>query len=454
MCGMMYDTQEKLSDQSNKNNDDVGDVMVDESKESRKKTGVLRIGQVIQDMVIEKEKIVIVFHWDTDGICSAVAVSNFIKYLQDHLETKANKEPKCKEIVCETLPIGKFEISSDLYSKIDENCGVVFVDLNIPDQILNLVEKKRGAMFITIDHHKLDKNTVDLIPKLEANGCEVFIENKYAAATELLQRGLWIEKMEKHHHPQYAFLMALGVYGDKGKDAEKNFKVQAAKQNKAIGSFPAEVWITLSNYLDAAYISNQKDKVEERVQELIKLTDKQTMPRKILEYVAKLEKIDVRENGDLKYYVGMGGEALTKEQEKIIKKWRKEWRKVIKKINEIKEKVEPLTLKDNRKIEGVGIVEFETSYNIISKVTRSLVWDENNPYHTIISINNKADHEQLYVRTTLRDLDLTELLVVLKENEIINCGGKKESIGVVPAKGKLSKAKQIIINWLSKKLNN
>jgi single-stranded DNA-specific DHH superfamily exonuclease len=77
--------------------------------------------------------LLIIHHWDTDGICSA---AKLIKILKP--EKYTNLSP----------PIGEFKFDERIYQAIEEHDEIYVVDLNLPDFVENVNKK-----VTFIDHH-------------------------------------------------------------------------------------------------------------------------------------------------------------------------------------------------------------------------------------------------------------------------------------------------------------
>jgi alanyl-tRNA synthetase len=94
-------------------------------------------------------------------------------------------------------------------------------------------------------------------------------------------------------------------------------------------------------------------------------------------------------------------------------------------------------------------VEFESPFNIISKVARKLVWEMG---HRGAVVVNKNFHgkAQIYFRISPEEaerIDMGEVIARLKELGA-NTGGKREVLGCVCERGKVEEALRIIEKYL------
>ncbi|NJE54455.1 DHH family phosphoesterase [Thermococcus sp. 21S9] len=94
---------------------------------------------------------------------------------------------------------------------------------------------------------------------------------------------------------------------------------------------------------------------------------------------------------------------------------------------------------------GFAFVRFESSYNIISKVARKLVWEMN--YSGAVVINrNFHGKAQLYFRIspeTVEKIDMKALIERVKKTGA-NAGGKREVLGCVCERGKVDEVLKLI----------
>ena len=98
---------------------------------------------------------------------------------------------------------------------------------------------------------------------------------------------------------------------------------------------------------------------------------------------------------------------------------------------------------------GFALVEFESPFNIISKVARKLVWELN--YRGAVVLNrNFHGKAQAYFRASPKEaerIDMGEVIARLKELGT-NSGGKREVLGCVCERDKIEKALAIIEEYL------
>jgi hypothetical protein len=98
---------------------------------------------------------------------------------------------------------------------------------------------------------------------------------------------------------------------------------------------------------------------------------------------------------------------------------------------------------------GFAFVEFESPFNVISKVARKLVWEMG--YRGAVVVNrNFHGKAQIYFRISPKEaekIDMGEVIARLRELGT-NTGGKREVLGCVCERGKVEKALNVIENYL------
>ena len=116
----------------------------------------------------------------------------------------------------------------------------------------------------------------------------------------------------------------------------------------------------------------------------------------------------------------------------------------LKKAEAIREAIEK-ALSDAEERNGFAFVEFESPFNIISKVARKLVWELN--YRGAIVVNeNFHGKAQIYFRISPEEaerINMNEVIARLKALGT-NSGGKREVIGCVCERDKINDALRII----------
>ena len=98
---------------------------------------------------------------------------------------------------------------------------------------------------------------------------------------------------------------------------------------------------------------------------------------------------------------------------------------------------------------GFAIVEFESPFNIISKVARKLVWEMN--YRGAVAINRDFHGKaQVYFRVSGEEAERIDMAEVIERVRALgtNAGGKREVLGCVCERDKIDEALKIIEEYL------
>ena len=231
----------------------------------------------------------LIHHWDTDGIVSAALVVKALK-----LEDFINVSP----------PIGEFRFDDRVWEEIEKSDKIYVLDLNLPEEVEN-IEKET----IFIDHHiqKRIKNPYvkQINPVLDGRDfpSASFVVSEYFSFWD--------------------YLSAVGVVGDIGERAFGIKKVLELLNEKNLGK---EEVLKIVQLIDSNYIVMNREDVENAVKVVLELE-----PRELLEY----------------------------------EKWNKNLELIDKAIEDAISNIE---IRDD-----VAFIEFESRFNIISKVARKAV---------------------------------------------------------------------------------
>ncbi len=192
---------------------------------------------------------------------------------------------------------------------------------------------------------------------------------------------------------------ALGVVGDIG---EKAFELETVNELLRKANLSRTEALRLVELIDSNYIAMERKAVEEAVAVLLESEIKD-----LLEY--------------------------------------EPW---IKKANAIREAIES-ALSSVEERNGFAFVEFESPFNVISKVARRLVWEMG--YRGAVVVNrNFHGKAQLYFRISPEEaerIDMGEVIARLKRLGT-KAGGKREVLGCVCEGDKIEKALAIIEEYL------
>ncbi|MCQ6254480.1 DHH family phosphoesterase [Methanocaldococcus sp.] len=195
----------------------------------------------------------IIHHWDTDGITSAALT---VKAL--NLEDFVNVSP----------PIGEFRFDKRIDKYIEKYNKIYVLDLNLPQEVENITKET-----IFIDHHIQKKiknpNVKQINPVLDGKD--------YPSASFVVSEYFSI----------WNYLSTLGAIGDIG---EKAFSISKVKKLLDIANINKKEALKLVNLIDSNYIVMERNEVENAVKVILNLE-----PKDLLEYEKwnkNLEKIN------------------------------------------------------------------------------------------------------------------------------------------------------------------
>jgi len=308
----------------------------------------------------------IVHHWDTDGIVSAVLVVKALK-----LEDFVNVTP----------PIGEFRFDNRIWKEIEKSEKLYVLDLNLPQEVEN-IEKET----IFIDHHiqKRIKNphVKQINPVLDGRDfpSASFVVSEYFS--------LW------------NYLSTLGAVGDIG---ERAFSIKKVLELLNSEGIKKEEALKLVQLIDSNYIVMERESVEKSVNVILELE-----PKELLEY----------------------------------EKWNKNLELISEAIEDAISNIK--VIKDN-----IAFIEFESKFNIISKVARKIVWEMN--YDGAIVVNKNFNGKgQIYFRISSNLVDkikMNEIINTLKSKGF-NAGGKKDVLGCICDKKEIDEVLNVINDYL------
>lgn len=292
-----------------------------------------------------------------------------------------------------TPRIGNYELSEKDIQRLENHEKVYIVDLNLSRENLRQIRGSIDSYISFFDHHESKKIDLD---KFEFNNPVTLGSNpeRYPSNTWVLS-----EKLNR----ETDLLKILGAIGDregKIKNNNKAFKeIKRYLEGKDVSFEDLEKAV---NLLDSSYKMNKKTEVEKSV--------------KIAE--------DSLKNGI----------------KSILSN-----KKLNNNLEEIDREIERWTDIEDSDSEEILVRHTDSSYNIISSVTRKLAWNLN---RTVIVINEGFfdDKDQIYVRTS--EKDLRPLISELKKKWSL--GGKKDVIGSVIPKEDRDEFLSRIENYLEK----
>lgn len=300
--------------------------------------------------------ILIIHHWDVDGICSAALIAR--ELVKEGLEW---------ENCCPS--IGKFILDERTERKIQQAERVIFVDLNMPHVIENIL---KPALFI--DHHIQDTiqkgNVTYLNPIAEGKSPDEFPSATWVVSEWLSEWNLW---------------SVLGAIGDRGGAV---FHTSAGQKTREIisesGLTESEVF-QLVSMIDSNQILMDQKGVETAV-----LTVLNSTPVDLL--------------GNEKWIRNV--EVIEKEIEKVFM--------------------------DISPEDDLAEIEFRSQYNIISRIARLTVW-KLGLNGVIAVNSDFWGLSQIYFRIKSElagRIDVPGLIRKLADKDF-NAGGKEDVVGVI-----------------------
>ncbi len=292
-----------------------------------------------------------------------------------------------------TPKIGNYKLSEKDIQRLKDHEKVYIVDLNLSRKNLRKIRESIDSYISFFDHHESKKIDLD---KFEFNNPVALGSNpkKYPSNTWVLS-----EKLKR----ETDLLKILGAIGDREeqiKDNEKTYpEIKGYLEENDVSFEDLEKTV---NLLDSSYKMNKRSEVEKSM--------------KIAENSLKNGIKTILSNKKLNNNL--------EEIDKEIKRW---------------------TEIENSDSDEIVVRYMDSSYNIISSVTRKLAWNLN---RTVIVINEGFfdDKDQIYVRTS--EKDLRPLISELKKKWSL--GGKKDVIGSVIPKEDRDEFLSRIENYLEK----
>ncbi|MFW3147281.1 MAG: DHH family protein [Thermoplasmatota archaeon] len=179
----------------------------------------------------------IIHHWDTDGICSA---AKLVKEL--NVEGFVNMSPE----------IGDFSFSDRIREEAEKHDEIYVLDLNLPGEALSLRKK-----LVFIDHHIQERIEDPLVqqinPLVEGRDAKEFPSCSMVLAD---------------HFRNMDWLGALGAFGDIG---DKAYEIPGVREALTDHGIPLSSALKMVELLDSNYLSVDRDAVEGAVMDLTRM---------------------------------------------------------------------------------------------------------------------------------------------------------------------------------------
>ncbi len=291
----------------------------------------------------------IVHHWDTDGIASAAI------YIRIHGEDELF-----------TPKIGNFYLDAEDFERVKDSGKVVILDMNLP-------EAKRLCNYAEVyiyDHHRATR-----VECAREHYNPYLMGVMYPSCTRVL--------MERFSYPP-DYLVALGILGDKGPDAEKIEEWKIVEKVMHDEKLSLDDLLLAVELLDSSFKLNDRKEVTDNVHLLLQGIR------------------EVIENDKLHRNL----EFISRE----IEAW-------------------------SRRAEDCGnyaYLEMSSPYMIISSVTRRIAWGMRKP---AMVVNHKDDRDEFYIRFPNGEASALHLIEMAKRLGY-NAGGKEEVMGAILPRGK------------------
>ena len=154
----------------------------------------------IRALLKDSNKLIVVHHWDSDGIASAAMVANWLL------------EQKHVEIYYLVPKIGFYNLGSiisKLNKVVDKANRVLFLDYSLRRSELETLEKLTGKELLIVDHHRGDVWRNICNPLLEDFSEEDFPSNTYNLWRNIIQKDI----------VKYIYYVLIGIVGDIGRKA-------------------------------------------------------------------------------------------------------------------------------------------------------------------------------------------------------------------------------------------
>jgi len=292
-----------------------------------------------------------------------------------------------KNIVNKTPEIGNYYLTEEELADYSKYDFVIIADMFFPEEnILRLAKKAKVMIF---DHHlgKLIKEVFHHNPVIKGEN-----PDEWPSASWIINSFL---------DNDINLFALLGIVGDHEQKIENNkpfYKIITDFCNRNNLNFDS--MLKMIYLLDSNYKIGDKKAVEE-APHLLLINDS---PAYILDN----------------------------------KKWNKNLKKLNDEINKQLEKPEKL-------INGIIFKKINTSYNIISTITRKIAWERRK--NTIVANTGFfKDKDQIYMRSSKN----TEPMILRGKSLGFKCGGKEEVLGAVVPKDKTDTFVQELLDFLTK----
>ena len=292
---------------------------------------------------------------------------------------------KDKDITNRTPNLGNYYLTEEeleSYSKYDY---IIIVDMNLPED--NILHLAKTAKIMIFDHHlgKVIKQVYHHNPVIKGEN-----PDEYPSAS-------WI--VNDYLGNNVNLFAILGIIGDHETKIKNNQKF-----NQIIENFCKENNLTFEDLHKMVYLLDSN----------YKSGDKQAVEKAPL-LLPNLQTIEFILNNTT-------------------------WNKNLERLdNEIKKIIQG----PSEDINGIILKKIDTTYNIISTITRKVAW-ESGKNTIVINTGFFDDKDQIYMRST----KTAEPMIKRGKSLGFKCGGKKEVLGAIVPKDKTDSFVQEMLEYL------
>lgn len=294
---------------------------------------------------------------------------------------------KDKIITNKTPQLGNYYLTEEELKEYSIYDFVIVVDMNLPEEHINTLAK--NAKLMIFDHHlgKENKKVFHHNPVIKGEN-----PDEYPSASWIVNNYL------KNPINLYAL---LGIVGDHEQKIKNNKKFNQIIENYCkTNNLTFDDLHKMTYLIDTNYKKGDKKAVEQAPQILLKISS----PQEILQN----------------------------------KKWNENYNKLEQEMNKQLET-------PNDEINGIILKKINTSYNIISTITRKVAWNTGKNT-VVINTGFFKDKDQIYMRSNKN----AEPMIMRGKELGFKCGGKKEVLGAIVPKEKTEPFLTEILEFLKK----
>lgn len=306
-------------------------------------------------------------HWDTDGMVSGAMI------LREIQEKKGGPIEERYTLNTYTPSIGNYLIDEEDRKDIEEIDPdfTIIVDMALPSDSIDFL-KELGDLFI-IDHHLQDRYDIELHhnPIIEGRS-----PKEYPSASWVLA-----EYLKRDHD----LLSILGAFGDRETKLRENESAM-----ETIDGVLKRMNTDFETLLRCVYLLDSAYKIGDRHS----VTDMPWFLKDIERANEILERTDLKDN--------------VSNIETSIQ------REIDRPLEEVKD--------------GVHYLNMESSYNIISTVTRKLAWSLDEGIVIVSNSNFMDGKTQMYIRGNIPD---SKRIIERAKERGYSAGGKSDVVGLV-----------------------